>query len=78
MNGRAKPSLAVFVFATIVLIWGTTWLAIRLGLEHYPPFFSLAVRFSFAGPMLLFIMSLRREPIPWAWRHQPFFLFMDS
>lgn len=76
MNGRAKPSLAVFVFATIVLIWGTTWLAIRLGLEHYSPFFSLAARFSFAGPMLILIMALRHEPIPWAWRHQPFFLLI--
>lgn len=76
MKGREKPSLPLVVFATIVLIWGTTWLAIRIGLEHYPPFFSLAVRFSFAGPMLLFIMALRHEPIPWARRHQPFFLLI--
>jgi len=76
MNGRPKPTFAFFVFASIVLIWGTTWLAIRIGLGHYPPFFSLAVRFSFAGPMLLLIMALRREPIPWALRHQPFFLFI--
>ena len=76
MNGPPKPSLTVLVFASIVLIWGTTWLAIRLGLEHYPPFFSLAVRFSFAGPMLILIMALRKEPIPWAWKHQRFFLFI--
>jgi len=66
----------VFVFAGTVLIWGTTWLAIRVGLEHYPPFFSLAVRFSFAGPMLLLIMALRKEAIPWAWPDQRFFLLI--
>jgi drug/metabolite transporter (DMT)-like permease len=76
LNGRAKPSLTVLVFASIVLIWGTTWLAIRLGLEHYPPFFSLAVRFSFAGPMLVVIMVLRKEPIPWGWKHQRFFILI--
>ncbi len=76
MNGREKPSLNLLVFGAIVLIWGTTWLAIRVGLEHYPPFFSLAVRFSFAGPMLLLIMLLRKESIPLAWEYQPFFLLI--
>ena len=62
------------LFAVLVLIWGSTWLAIKIGLEFYPPFFSLALRFGLAGPLFLLIMRLRGEKIPWQWRHQPFFL----
>ena len=25
------------VFAGLVVIWGTTWIAIKIGLEHFPP-----------------------------------------
>jgi len=64
----------LFVFFALVLIWGSTWYVIRIGLESYPPFFSLAVRFSVAGPVLLLVMKLRGDPIPWQLRHQPFFL----
>lgn len=66
-------SLLLLVFFALVLIWGSTWYVIRIGLEAYPPFFSLAARFAFAGPALLLIMKLRGDPIPWQPRHQPFF-----
>lgn len=62
------------VFALLVLIWGTTWFAIRIGLESFPPLFALGVRFCVAGPTLLLIMKFRGDPIPWQPRHQPFFL----
>jgi drug/metabolite transporter (DMT)-like permease len=66
--------LTAAIFASMVLIWGTTWLVIRIGLEYYPPFFSLAVRFLIAGPLFLLIMKLRGDPIPWRLRDQPVFL----
>lgn len=66
----------VAVFGALVAIWGTTWLAIRIGLESYPPFFSLALRFCVAGPLILLILRLRGERIPWDLRHQPFFLLL--
>ncbi|HET9233654.1 MAG TPA: DMT family transporter, partial [Candidatus Eisenbacteria bacterium] len=71
-------TFGTFVFLSLVLIWGTTWFAIRVGLEHYPPFFSLAVRFCIAGPTLLLLLWLRREKIPWEWKHQPFFILLGS
>jgi drug/metabolite transporter (DMT)-like permease len=43
----------VFVFLTIV--WGTTWAAIRVGLEGIPPFTSVAIRFAIATAILLAI-----------------------
>jgi len=30
---------------TLGIIWGSTWLAIKFGLEDAPPFFSAALRF---------------------------------
>jgi drug/metabolite transporter (DMT)-like permease len=40
-------------FALLVLIWGTTWAAIRIGLQGVPPFTGVAVRFTIAGALLL-------------------------
>jgi drug/metabolite transporter (DMT)-like permease len=40
-------------FALVILIWGTTWAAIRIGLEGVPPFTGVAVRFAIAGTLLL-------------------------
>ena len=37
----------------LTLIWGTTWAAIRIGLEGVPPFTGVAVRFTIAGALLL-------------------------
>lgn len=77
-GGRAgaAPSGATqaVVFGILTLIWGTTWLGIKIGLESFPPFFSLALRFGLAGPAVLLIMKLRGMKIPWEPRHQPFFL----
>ena len=40
-------------FLLLTLIWGTTWVAIRIGLEGVPPFTGVAVRFAIAGTLLL-------------------------
>jgi len=40
-------------FALLVLIWGTTWAVIRVGLQGVPPFTGVAVRFTVAGALLL-------------------------
>ena len=37
----------------LVLIWGTTWAAIRIGLEGIPPFTGVALRFAIASVILL-------------------------
>ena len=43
----------VAAFAVLVLIWGTTWAAIRVGLAGIPPFTGIALRFTLAGALLL-------------------------
>jgi drug/metabolite transporter (DMT)-like permease len=40
-------------FLLLSLIWGTTWAAIRVGLEGVPPFTGVALRFLVAGTLLL-------------------------
>jgi drug/metabolite transporter (DMT)-like permease len=40
-------------FLLLVLIWGTTWAAIRIGLQGVPPFTGVAARFAIAGALLL-------------------------
>lgn len=40
-------------FALLILIWGTTWAAIRIGLQGVPPFTGVAIRFAIAGAVLL-------------------------
>lgn len=40
-------------FLLLTLIWGTTWAAIRIGLDGVPPFTGVAVRFAIAGTLLL-------------------------
>lgn len=37
----------------LVLIWGTTWAAIRIGLQGIPPLAGVALRFAIAGGVLL-------------------------
>ncbi|MFC4376756.1 EamA family transporter [Nocardia halotolerans] len=41
---------------TVVVLWGLNFLAIRIGLDHFPPFFFAALRFAvIAVPVLVFI-----------------------
>ncbi len=45
--------------ALMTLIWGTTWAAIRISLEGFPPFKGVAVRFAVAAVILLLLARLR-------------------
>lgn len=44
----------------ICLIWGSTWLAIRIGLESFTPLFSAGIRFIIASNAILLITKLTR------------------
>jgi len=50
-------------FLAIALIWGSTWLAIKIGLEVFPPLLGAAIRFLIASAILYAIVRLRRVPI---------------
>jgi drug/metabolite transporter (DMT)-like permease len=63
--------LILLAFAVIYVVWGSTYLAIRVVVETIPPFFSAAVRFLVAGVLLMGFLALRKTPLPNAaqWRH---------
>ncbi|MVU79588.1 EamA family transporter [Nocardia sp. ET3-3] len=49
----------------VVVLWGLNFLAIHIGLEHFPPFFFAGLRFVvIAIPVLLFVP---RPRVPWKW-----------
>ena len=47
-------------YILICLIWGTTWLAIKVSINTLPPFFSAGVRFSIASLLILAILKYRK------------------
>ena len=51
-------------FLAVYFIWGTTYLAIRFGLEGFPPFMLNGIRFVIAGLVLLLIARVRNHPWP--------------
>lgn len=58
--------LLVLCFLAIYLIWGTTYLAIVIGLEGFPPFLMASVRFLVAGVLLVGYSLIKREQLPTA------------
>lgn len=58
-TSRAALALA---FATIYLVWGSTYLAIRVSVTEIPPFLLASVRFSISGLVLLAALRLRGRP----------------
>jgi drug/metabolite transporter (DMT)-like permease len=67
-----KPSPLVVdgVIALLCLIWGSTWLVIRVGLEDLPPLHGVAMRFTLAsavfwvaGPRLARLEGGERPPV---------------
>jgi len=60
----------VFAFASVYLIWGSTYLAIRLGVQSIPPFIMAGTRHLIAGIILYSIMRKRVSvaPLKIQWR----------
>ncbi|MDQ2976422.1 MAG: EamA family transporter [Acidobacteriota bacterium] len=56
-----KPRL---VWLLLCLIWGSTWLFIKLGLKDLPPLTFAGIRFVIAAIILFVIIAVRRVPLP--------------
>jgi drug/metabolite transporter (DMT)-like permease len=65
--GRWVP-LAMFA---LYIVWGSTYLGIRIALESYPPFLLAGLRFAIAGSLLFGYLRLRGAALPSAgqWRN---------
>jgi drug/metabolite transporter (DMT)-like permease len=55
---------------SVYVIWGTTYFAIKVGIEGAPPFFLIGTRFVVAGGLLMAWQALHGRPMPTAkqWR----------
>ena len=71
VSESSKPAtsktLLLVAFATVYVVWGSTYLAIRIAVEHWPPLWMAAVRFAIAGGGLYGVLRLRGAPAP-GWR----------
>ncbi len=54
----------VFAWLSLGLIWGATWLFIKIGLADVPPFTFVAIRFFIAAVPLFVLLRVRRTPLP--------------
>ena len=54
----------LLAFAIIYFVWGSTYLAIRVGVREVPPFLLAAMRFLVAGLVVYGWMIARGEPSP--------------
>ena len=52
------------VWLLLCLIWGSTWLFIKLGLNDLPPFIFAGIRFVIASAILFAIIKARRLSLP--------------
>ena len=64
-SGRLK---AIVAFAGLCAVWGSTWLAIKVGLRDLPPISFAGIRFALAALILFAIVAGRGVRLPWAGR----------
>lgn len=64
LNMSRQSILIVLALFCTYFIWGSTYLAIRFGIESFPPFLMGGVRFTVAGVVLFFVMRYLGAPMP--------------
>jgi drug/metabolite transporter (DMT)-like permease len=64
MSSLNHKTLLVLAFLAVNLIWGTTYLAIVIGLEGFPPFLMASIRFIIAGSILVGFSFWKKAPFP--------------
>jgi drug/metabolite transporter (DMT)-like permease len=71
MEGKSKPQSwkVLLAFSVIYFVWGSTFLAIRVGVREVPPFLLAAMRFLIAGLALYGWVRAKgtRAPAPREW-----------
>ena len=66
MTSSARPAAwkVLLAFAIIYLVWGSTYLAIRIGVREIPPFLMPGLRFTVAGAVMWAWMRATGTPSP--------------
>lgn len=61
---KQKNLTALLALFSIYIVWGTTYLAIRIGVKDLPPVLFTGFRWLAAGPILFFILLLKKYSLP--------------
>jgi drug/metabolite transporter (DMT)-like permease len=64
---RRFPLPLIAAFFALYVIWGSTYLVIRIGVEYWPPLLLAGIRFVIAGSLMYAFLRWRGAPAPtWA------------
>jgi drug/metabolite transporter (DMT)-like permease len=55
------------LYSLLVIIWSSTWVAIKFGLEDSPPLLGAGLRFALAGLVLVAFAAASRRPLRTDW-----------
>ena len=64
MSEKKVSFRVLLAYLSVCLIWGSTYLAIRVGVQDWPPAVFAASRFLFAGFAMLAFAKLKGYPLP--------------
>jgi drug/metabolite transporter (DMT)-like permease len=60
---KRQGSLPILAVVVMVLIWGYSWVAMKVGLRHSHPFDFAAIRVGLGAALLFAVLLARRQPI---------------
>ncbi|HRH60877.1 MAG TPA: EamA family transporter [Chitinophagaceae bacterium] len=64
---EASALMVIIAFATVYLVWGSTYFFIQKAVQHFPPFIMGALRFFASGILLLLWCIIKKEKL-WDWK----------
>ena len=65
---RSSPLFNFFLYGTTVVIWGTTWIALKYQVGNVAPELSVAYRFAIAAALVFTWALLSRQRLLFGWR----------
>ena len=60
-NGQIK---AILAYIAVCILWGSTYLAIRIGVKNFPPELFAGIRFIIAGTVIMLFCYLKKYTMP--------------
>jgi drug/metabolite transporter (DMT)-like permease len=60
----SENAKAVIAWLNVCVIWGTTYLAIRIGVGHMPPMLFAGIRWIVAGALFIALLTWQGRPLP--------------
>ncbi|MDV3308874.1 MAG: EamA family transporter [Cyclobacteriaceae bacterium] len=68
MKKNITTLTAYVALAAVCVIWGTTYLAMRVGVQHFPPFLFAVIRQLVAGGLLITLLLIGRKTKMPSWK----------